>query len=91
MIAMPKKNADRPLADRLDAYEAGRAEWDRRNPHATKEAREKAYSLIFGDFVLGKKEIMGLCRKCMRVHAMTVVPMESDPSAFRIVCRCGCG
>ena len=76
------------LADRLETYRSQCDAWDRRNPDATTVEREQAYSLMFLNLVLGREQILGLCRVCGRIHPMTMVPLASDPTAFRIECKC---
>ncbi len=60
------------------------------HPKATPRECEEANSRLFCELVLGQKQIVGFCKTCLQTHEMTVIPMESDPSVFRIECRC-CG
>ncbi len=72
------------------AYQQATARWELAHPTATPQEREEVNSHLFCEIMLGRKQMDGFCRTCARIHQMTVIPMESDPSVFRIECRC-CG
>ncbi len=72
------------------AYREATERWRERHPNATVREREQANSDLFCEMILRRRSIEKFCRTCGQTHEMTVIPMESDPSVFRIECRC-CG